>query len=697
MTVNTLLYPTIPNSEASERDLTGVSAVELVLLRVRLRAQRRVAWLGQLWGQGGINAINSFEGHLQACLDDRDAPVAEAHWYQSAETVQPLNESLGRVEQALAGEPEGNLRRLGEMFRLSQPELDLMQTCLAIAIDPTLGLVYGYLQQQANRPYATEALAARLFSYGHRSLWSPGSSLAVWKLVRAGETAPGEPAPLTIDPVVIDWLQGELRLDADLVGKVHTVPPHSPLDSWPVAETAQAIERALQHQSAVRVVVSGSPASGRRTFAAAVATRFGIETLGVDTSAIDAEDWPDVFVRVQRLAVMGGTALVWSGSGLHHRWPNQVAAAPLQFVACDEHQFVLPYDRIADTRLDLPSPTLDERRQLWKAAIPESAVWPAEEFETLVARYRLNAGDINAIGQRSPSSARAAAAVARELTRQRLGDLGQLLDCPFTWDDLVLPTKVYQDLEDFTFEAQERSTFWESPQAQRLFPRGTGLVALFGGPPGTGKTTAAQVIAADLELDLFRVDLATVVSKYIGETAKHLGQIFARSARMNAVLLFDEADALFSKRTEVKDSHDRYANADTSYLLQLLEDYRGIVILATNKKQNIDPAFIRRVRYVLDFPRPDGAQRQQIWHQVIGELCGEDSRQRLASPMTTLADGVELSGAQIKNAALSAIFVARRSQEPLAMAHLLRGVERELSKEGRSLGSREKGRFMGNG
>src|SRR5262249_34306246 len=178
--------------------------------------------------------------------------------------------------------------------------------------------------------------------------------------------------------------------------------------------------------------------------------------------------------------------------------------------------------------------------------------------------------------------------------------LGRLVQCQCTCDDLVVPERVPEALEDFAFEARDRVTFWESPCAQRLFPRGTGLVALFGGPPGTGKTMAAQVIAAALELDLFRIDLAPVVSKYIGETAKHLGQIFARAARMNAVLLFDEADALFSKRTEVKDAHDRYANADTSYLLQLLEEYRGIVILATNKKQNIDPAFIRRVRYVFE-------------------------------------------------------------------------------------------------
>jgi hypothetical protein len=694
---NTRLHQTIAGSEVSERDFANVSVLELVLMRVRVRSQRRATWLAQLWGQLGIDSVNSFEGHLQACLNDRDTLEAETRWYQSAEMVQPLNERLRRIEQALAKEAGERLSRLGTTFHLSEPELDLLQTCLAIAIDPTLGTVYGYLQQHNARPYATEALVARLFGYGHRSLWSPGCPLAVWGLVRAGEASPGDPSPLMLDPVVIAWLQGELHLDADLVGRVHTVSTHPPLDSWPVAETARTIERALQHQPAVRILMSGPTASGRRTFAAVVAARFGLETLEVDTSAIAEGDWPDVFVRVQRLAVMGGMALVWSGSGVHHRWPNQIALAPLQFVACDEHQFVLPCNRIVDYRIDLPSPTLDERRHLWKAAIPESVAWPTEGFETLVSRYRLNAGDISAVGQRNPGSAREASSFARELTRQRLGDLGQLLDCPFTWDDLVLSAKVRQDLEDFTFEAQERSTFWESSQAQRLFPRGTGLVALFGGLPGTGKTMAVQVIAADLELDLFRVDLATVVSKYIGETAKHLGQIFARGTRMNAVLLFDEADALFSKRTEVKDSHDRYANADTSYLLQLLEEYRGIIILATNKKQNIDSAFIRRVRYVLDFPRPDGAQRQQIWSQVIGELCGEEARARLDSTITTLAEGVEMSGAQIKNAVLASIFVARRSQESLDMAHLLRGVERELSKEGRSLGSREKGRLIGNG
>ena len=686
-----------PAAEAVTEPVSSASVLELMLLRVRLRAQRRTAWLAHLEDSAKAEAQLVLDPNLTACLDDRDRPEAEAAWYERAEVVQLLNEELDWVERALAGESGARLQQLHSLFRLSEPEMDLLQTGLAPAIDPSLGMVYAYLQQHPARSYATEALAARLFGYGRRSMWHAGGALAAWGLVSAGEAAPGEPAPLTVDPLIIDWLQGELRMDPALVGPMQIVEPREPLESWPVEITARLIQHAMEHESAVRVLLAGPPSSGRRTFAAAVAAYFGMQTLSVDTTEITDTDWPDIFMRAQRLAVMGSAALVWHGSRLDRHWPRNVAPAPIQFVACDPDQMVHPCEHVIDHRIDLPTPTLEERRRLWKANIPESAAWPAHEFETLVSRYRLNAGDIASVGRHGPMSAHEAAAFARELTRHRLGDLGRLLDCPFAWDDLVVPNKLREALEDFTFEAQDRPTFWESPSARRLFPRGTGLVALFSGPPGTGKTMAAQVIAADLELDLFRIDLATTVSKYIGETAKHLSQIFTRAARMNAVLLFDEADALFSKRTEVKDSHDRYANADTSYLLQLLEEYRGIVILASNKKQNIDPAFTRRVRYVFEFPRPDAAERGRIWRQVIGELSGDETLKRLERTIEALAANVELSGAQIKNAVLASIFVARRSREPLAMLHLLRGMERELSKEGRSVGTRERERLMRDG
>lgn len=670
-----------------------VSVLDFVARRVRLRAHRRIAWLAHLWGHPVADTSSSFEATVRACLDDRDTPDAESAWFDSAEEVQPLNDRLLEVEQALDGKAGAGLRQLEEMFRLSWPEMDLLQTCMAPAVDPALGAVYGYLQFHAGRSYATEALAARLFGYGRSSLWSPGCPLAAWRLVIAGESAQGEPAPLAVDRVVIDWLQGELRMDEALMGVIRAIPPRAALENWPVDEAARLAQRGIDQGSLVRLLLVGPPSSGRRTFAADVAAQFGIQALGVDTTEVSDSRWADTFMRAQRLAVLGGAALVWHGGGLHRRWPNSDAPVPIQFMACDLNQVIPPCDYAIDHRIELPAPTLDERRDFWKANVAESTVWPVDEFETLVGRYRLSAGDIVSASRCGPATSQEAAGYARELTRHRLGELARLLDCPFTWDDLVVHDRLREALEDFAFEARDRATFWESPNARRLFPRGAGLVALFNGPPGTGKTMAAQVIAADLELDLFRVDLATVVSKYIGETAKHLGQIFARAAQMNAVLFFDEADALFSKRTEVRDSHDRYANADTSYLLQLLEEYRGIVILASNRKQNIDPAFIRRMRYVFDFPRPDQAERRRILSQVIGALSGGEALNRLEATIEALAANIEISGAQIKNAVLASIFIARRNREPLAMKHLLSGVERELSKEGRSLGASERERL----
>jgi SpoVK/Ycf46/Vps4 family AAA+-type ATPase len=272
--------------------------------------------------------------------------------------------------------------------------------------------------------------------------------------------------------------------------------------------------------------------------------------------------------------------------------------------------------------------------------------------------------------------------------RRRLGKLAQLLECPFTWDDLIVTDHLKEALQNLLFEARTRAAFWERPEARRLFPQGRGLIGLFSGLPGTGKTMAAQVIAANLGLDLFRIDLSSVVSKYVGETSQNLEKVLSQAAQMDAVLLFDEADALFGKRTEIRDAHDRFANTDTGYLLQAIENYEGVAILATNKKGNIDPAFIRRIRYVLEFPKPDAAQRFQIWQRIVGELASERIDD-LKRELKTLAEGVDTTGAQIKFSILAGLFTAQRDKKPLAMQHLLNGLEREFEKEGRAMSERE--------
>ncbi|MGH6904176.1 MAG: hypothetical protein ACREIR_15690, partial [Geminicoccaceae bacterium] len=302
--------------------LEKAPVLELVLMRVRLRARRRAAWLAHLQGEPAEHPDVPASASLAASLDGRDAPDVEAAWCGQAHVAQPLNEELERVERALAGDRGARLGELQRMFRLSEPELDLLETCLALALDPGLAAAFGHLQQNPARGYVTEPLAARLFGHGRRSMCEAGCPLTGWGLVTTGEAPAGEPIPLSVDPIVIAWLQGELRMDPQLMGLGQVVEPRPPLSGWPVEPTARAIQRVVERGSGARVLLVGPPASGRRTFAAAVAKQFGIMTLAIDTSAIAETDWSDTFMRAQRLAVLGNSALAWHGSQLHRIWPG---------------------------------------------------------------------------------------------------------------------------------------------------------------------------------------------------------------------------------------------------------------------------------------------------------------------------------------------------------------------------------------
>lgn len=666
---------------STARDREHERVLDRIVELVTLRARRRIAWLA---GPG---------------VDALDEPEAERRWYAEDPEHAAAGRRIVEIRDALAGEDGRPLALLARVFELEGGEVDLLMGCLAPMLDPAIAELYARLRGSTLREhgYASEQLVARLFGWGRRRLWHAASGLAVWRLVSPAEVGIGQPEALIVEPQVLAFLQGSYGLDAQLLPRAELLTAPSPLASWSVDAALERIDRTLGARQSLRVVLVGPRGSGRRSFAAAVAQRLQLAALAVDGDAIGDDEWPDLYLRTQRLSRLAGLVPVWLGAAIGRRWPRvggqTQAPVPLQFAICEDLRDVRAQAGFVDHTIVLPSPTIDERRELWGRLVPGSAAWDRGAREHLVVRHRLNVGDIAVIGRRLPDSVDEASDMAREQTRGRLGELGRLLDCPFGWDDLVVDARLRDALEDFSFEAQERARFWESPQARRLFPRGTGLVALFTGPPGTGKTMAAQVIAADLELDLFRIDLASVVSKYIGETAKNLDKIFTRASRMNAVLLFDEADSLFSKRTEVKDSHDRHANTDTNYLLQLLEEYQGIALLASNKRNNVDPAFIRRIRYVLEFHRPDAAQRRTIWRQVLRELIGPDALRGLEPLVAHISAGVDLSGAQIKNAVLAAIFIARRRRQPVGVEQLIRGVDRELGKEGRSINDREKGRL----
>jgi hypothetical protein len=555
-----------------------------------------------------------------------------------------------------------------------------------------LGKVWAILHNHARHNYPSEALVARLVGDGGPLIPRSGALLR-WELVRIAEAEPGEPAPLELDPHVFEFLCGQAGADAILADNLSVLPAAPPPASYPVAETCARIRKVLAEGHGARVIVTGPRNSGRRTFAACVSEALGGRALGLDTTGVDDDSWPRLHLHAQRQALLIGASLVFFGTGVERRYPQGPGLARLQFVVGEGELSVSPLPGVIDLRVEMPRLTLDERRELWRRLLPATQTWSAGDLEHVVERYHVQLGDIAEIAWRGVDRVDGVRSACRALTRDRLGELGSLVDCPFTREDLLVPPKLDRSLDEFLFEAKERVRFWERPEARRLFPRGTGLIALMTGTPGTGKTMAAQVIARDLDLDLFRVDLASSVSKYIGETAKNLRKIFARAKEMNAVLLFDEADALFSKRTEVKDSHDRYANADTNYLLQLLEDHDGIALLASNKRQNIDTAFVRRIRYILDFPRPSARERLLIWRRLAKELVGPEGMTELDALFTIVAESVDATGAQIKLALLAAIFIARQESEPLCGEHVVRGLERELAKEGRSLSPKDRERI----
>jgi SpoVK/Ycf46/Vps4 family AAA+-type ATPase len=262
----------------------------------------------------------------------------------------------------------------------------------------------------------------------------------------------------------------------------------------------------------------------------------------------------------------------------------------------------------------------------------------------------------------------------RATARKNLDDLAQRIEPAANWDELVLADTQKQILREIGAHVRQRTHVYEKWGFASKGNRGLGISALFAGVSGTGKTMAAEVLSRELQLDLYRIDLSQVVSKYIGETEKNLRRVFDTAEASGAILLFDEADALFGKRSEVKDSHDRYANIEISYLLQRMEAYRGLAILTTNLKNVLDTAFLRRIRFIVQFPFPDTANRAEIWRRVFPAQTPTENLD-----VTKLAR-LAVVGGNIRNIALQATFLAAESGEPVCMTHLLHAARREYAK-----------------
>ncbi|NES01812.1 MAG: ATP-binding protein [Okeania sp. SIO2F4] len=344
---------------------------------------------------------------------------------------------------------------------------------------------------------------------------------------------------------------------------------------------------------------------------------------------------------------------------------------------------------------EVNKPTTLEQRNIWHQTFREQEINLDAFIEQLVAQFNFSVTEIKSISQQISALISSDLSlesveknqpitqkiwqICRTHAQPQINELAQPIQAAASWDDLVLPELQKQTLQNIATHVKQRITVYEHWGFVQKGKRGLGITALFAGASGTGKTMAAEVIARELRLDLYRIDLSSVVSKYIGETEKNLRQVFDKAETGGAILLFDEADALFGKRSDVKDSRDRYANLEVSYLLQRMEAYRGLAILTTNLKEAIDNAFMRRIRFVVKFPLPDVTQRTEIWRRIFPKetpTAGLDFR-KLAK--------LNLPGGNIRNIALNAAFLAADAGEPVTMAHLLQATESEYVKLERPL------------
>ncbi|MGJ8616714.1 MAG: ATP-binding protein [Sulfitobacter sp.] len=561
---------------------------------------------------------------------------------------------------------------LAAQFGVTTAEMALLDLCVAVRVDPALESLVAECQGKPWRPAPTEALVRRLAGLPPGAIWRPTGALARWRLVSRVKDSSGAAPSFVADDGVVDWYFGRAVLSDGLVDRCAIPDLNQPLPPWDIEASCRVLNDLLSAGTSVRVALTGAPDSGREMMALALCKALGVGPLLVEGAALSGDVGSHV-ARLHRFAALSGRVLIWQS--LPVQMPLFRSPVPLQFMRTPETPNMTghPFDYV----IPQPDFTADMRAQFWRVLAPKQVLPMALRNAAPEELRRL-----------APMAAKGGDTVEVFLRHRALSDLdaiGRVKRPELCWDDMILPPASIAALKDYAFEARAQAGLMGRPDVRRLYAADAAPTALFTGPPGVGKTMAAECIARELDLPLLVIDVSRTVSKYIGETAKNLSSLVDRARRFGCILFFDEADAFFAKRTDLKDSNDRHANADTNHLLQLIESYEGQVILSTNKPANIDEAFFRRIRHVIDFHRPDTEQRRALWVHYAGVLAGQVALADLAPAIDLCAERFELTPAQIKNASLTAHFAALREGVAMGQAEVLQGIARELQKGGRSL------------
>ncbi len=707
--------------DSMQHVLAGLEVIDLMirLQVVRFRAEHR--------RDDAYRGLYISEDDVDALLEGRSILPT---WYRgtaSAE-LEPLVRLIDQRRSALATAEETALREgrgfpllhLARAFGLTRVEVEALLVALAPEIDLRYERLYAYLQDDVTKKRPTVDLILNLLSssFDHRmesrARFGGDGPLVRHRLLVLFDEHPERPGPLLakfvrVDEGIVSYLLGGGSLDHRLAPVARLCQPEVQLDDVILPHEVREAVRALARMAdapgaeesrpeAAICVFQGRPGVGKKMAAEVVVQSLGTPLLVVDCERVMAGGLaPEDLLLAFREPLLKQAALYLDHfDALLADDPRAASTRLAVEMHLAQHPGLVfvgtqalwePVDQVRRpvARLSFPDPDLPLRRCLWNRYLPTAK---ATELDELANLYTFPGGAIRAVANGAAQRAAFRGGTmpflsdvidaVRSQSNQRLVTFAQKITPRRAWADLVLPADRLEQLRELGRAVRYRPRVYVDWEFEKTLTLGRGIAALFAGPPGTGKTMAAEVIAGDLGLELYRIDLSTVVSKYIGETEKNLSRIFAEAQTSNAILLFDEADALFGKRTEVRDAHDRYANLEVAYLLQKMEEYEGVAILATNLRQNVDEAFLRRLYAIVDFPFPDEAIREQIWRGIFPRAAPVDP----GVDFEFLARQFSVAGGSIKNIAVMAAFMAA-ADGVIRMEHVICAAQREFQKLGK--------------
>jgi hypothetical protein len=591
-----------------------------------------------------------------------------------------------------SSEPWHALERVRTLFGLSSFERDLLVLCAGHSLESRFMAACAGALDDPHGTWPTFGLALTVLDDPHWSAVSAGRPLRYWQLLDVDRGSVLQ-APLHIDERILAFLLGVPGVDERLAALARRIPADpEPLDAHAGSGSSRqaAVEPGARHWAragATRepLLLIGTHRSTRQAAFVGICQRCGLAPY-----AMDAGDIPAAAAECDQLARLWTREAALTGAGLYLKTEDcdsvrhisawlAVTEAPVAI----EVQPGRPAEQLNGLRLHVPAMTAAERRRAWVRDLGPLAQQMdgyldriAEYFHFEEPAISMSAAVIREAADADPGAdpGQLGWQICREHARRALDALAQRVEARASWADLVLPGAQVETLRQIAVHVHQRAVVNDRWGFAAKHARGLGMTVLFSGSSGTGKTMAAEILAAELDLDLYKVDLASVVSKYIGETEKNLRSIFDGAEQSGAILLFDEADALFGKRSEVRDSHDRYANLEISYLLQQMESYRGVAILTTNMQHAIDPAFMRRIRFIVQFPFPDPAARAKIWRRIFPQ----------ATPLADLdfdrLAQLNVAGGAIRNIATNAAFLAADDSMIIEARHVLAAARTEYAK-----------------